>query len=95
MEMVTLIQAKQSDLEEVIRNVMTGDMVDCRKFNNIFVSPEVVATMHGVNKLTVINYINDGLIEVEPHQPRESYRIQLSHALKLDFKELRKNLKIR
>jgi hypothetical protein len=63
------------------------------KFYNVFVSPEDAAKIHGVNKVTVINYIKDGFIETEPHGEGERYRIRLSTVLKLDFKELKKKLK--
>ncbi|MDR2362495.1 MAG: helix-turn-helix domain-containing protein [Prevotellaceae bacterium] len=95
----------KTELSEAIREAFHIDAFDtgairemaiegfCARFSNVFISPDEVANMHGVGIATVRRYIADRLIPVEPHADNERYRIRLSDALRLDFKELRKQLK--
>jgi hypothetical protein len=63
------------------------------RFSSVLVEPQDVAKYHKVTPQTVISYINNGLIEAEPRSKGDTYRIRLSDALRLDFKQLRKTLR--
>jgi hypothetical protein len=91
----------QSVLKEAIKEAIKESVEDgiidssSNRFAGVYLSPEEVAKIHGVNKLTVISYIKDGLIEAEQEKKYGSYSIRLSDAIQIDFKELRKKLKLR
>jgi hypothetical protein len=95
MEQVFVI-GKQ-ELEEVIQGTFEHTVLDgfCNRFRGVMLSPEEVAKIHGVHKSTVIGYIHDGAIEAERNKEYGAYHIRLSDALRLDFKELRRNLKLK
>ena len=84
----------KTDLESSLLSGLKGQIVEgfCGRFSHVFISPDVVASMHGVCKATVIDYIKDGTIAAEQSKKYGDYRIRLSDAMLLDFKEMRKQL---
>jgi hypothetical protein len=95
MEAAYIINKK--DLTEVFKETMNDTLIDgfCNRFAGVMLLPQEVAKIHSVNKQTVISYIKDGLIEAEQEKKYGEYHIRMSDALRLDFKELRKNLKLK
>lgn len=96
MQEVTLIQADKKDLEELLERVNGESRLKAflNRFDNVFVGVPDIAKFHNVHEQTVRNYIKDGLIicdnDTESHP-----RFRMSYALNLDFKELRRRLKIK
>ncbi|MBI9056820.1 MAG: hypothetical protein JEZ01_03510 [Labilibaculum sp.] len=81
-----LIQAmneiRETEIESKIYN----------KFYNVIVGTNVVADIHKVSEKTVLNYVNDGLIDCEPRTGKK-YFFRLSYVLKIDFVQLKKQLR--
>lgn len=94
----TIFQVDAEELEKFFHNNMAKTAVDsfCKRFSNTLVTPEDVAKIHNVSIATVYNYCKDGLILPE-HREKDycAYRFRLSEVLKIDFTELKKQLKIR
>jgi transcriptional antiterminator len=60
------------------------------RFRQTFVSVTWVAQLHGISKATVINYINDGLIEPEVRTVKNGkYMFRANYAINLDFPKLK------
>jgi hypothetical protein len=87
---------KEDELNSVIDRAVEERMTaEYNKFYNTFISAEGLANMHNVSRQTVINYIKDGLIPVELRNPNEQYQVRMSEALKLNFCQLKKQLKLK
>ena len=102
MERTVVYQVEKEDLrnflaEEIAkRDISNPNNSLLKKFENVFVDPRVVATIHNVSVSTVRNYINDRLIEPETREvERGRYKFRLNYVLTLDFKKLKKQLKER
>jgi predicted transcriptional regulator len=65
-----------------------------KRFEGKFVGVNEVATLHGVSRQTVRNYVNDGLITPELRTIEGGkYMFRLSYVLTVDFEELKKRLR--
>ena len=66
------------------------------RFEGVLIDTAMLAKIHRVNPRTVLNYVNDGLIEPEDRVfDNDHPRFRLSYALTLDFKELRRQLRFK
>ncbi|MDR1561168.1 MAG: helix-turn-helix domain-containing protein [Holosporaceae bacterium] len=90
-----LLIVEKTALKEVIQETLETTVLDsfCNRFRDIMYSPADVAKMYRKNRTTVIAYIKAGAIEAEQRKKYGAYHIRLSEALRLDFEELKKNLK--
>lgn len=97
MKETIIYQLDSTDLKKFFNEELAKKEVESflSRFNNVFVSPEDVANFHGINKATVYNYVNDGLLIPEQREKNELVRFRLSEALRFDFKQLRKQLRLR
>jgi hypothetical protein len=99
MERTILYQLTPEDLraflaEEVAKKEINASRNELlKRFENRFVGVHEVSVIHGVSRATVINYVNDGLIEPEVRTVENGkYHFRLSYILTLDFNELKKQL---
>lgn len=98
MKALTIYQMDAEELAKFFNKEMKQEAIDsfCNKFTNTLVTPKEVALIHNVCEATVINYCKDGLIKAEPRNGKNChYKFRLSEVLKMDFTELKKQLKIR
>jgi predicted transcriptional regulator len=102
MERTVVYQMTPADLKAfLIEEVAKKDLNAARdellkRFENTWVGIRELAAIHGVSRMTVINYINDGLIEPEVRTAEKGkYRFRLNYVLTLDFDELKQQLKER
>jgi hypothetical protein len=97
MQNIQLLALNKEELIEVIRDAFQEYLLDgfCNRYSSVILSPDDVAKMHGVNKATVIAYIKDGTINADQKKEYGAYRIRMSEALRLDFKKMKKNLKLK
>ena len=63
------------------------------KFEERIVGVNTIADIHGISRDTVIRYIKDGLIS--PLNEVGHYKFKLSEVLKMDFKKMKRRLKLR
>jgi hypothetical protein len=84
-------------IEKGMGNALALDRVETlafARFQGTFIDVPTMAKIHKVSEQTVRAYIKLGLIETEPRETDKSeFRIELSHALKLKFSELKKKAK--
>lgn len=94
----TIYQIDAEEMEKFFNEKIANNAIDsfCRRFSNTLVTPKEVALFHNISEATVISYCKDGLIHPE-HREKEycAYKFRLSEVLKMDFSELKKQLKIR
>jgi len=94
----TIYQIDAEEMAKFFNHTMEQKAIDsfCKRFSNTLVTPEDVAKFHNVSVATVINYCKDGLI-IPEHREKNfcHYKFRLSEVLKMDFSELKKQLKIR
>lgn len=93
LDTIEIQDAVRNAICEFLNELQQQNFINPAKFYNTLCSVKQAAQMHNVSEQTVINYINDGLIPVEPRSVNESYKIRLSDALQLDFNKLQKQLK--
>lgn len=94
METVITYNVSKKELIEAMHEMQATEIEDkiLNKFYNVIVGTNVVAEIHKVSEKTVLNYVNDGLIE---HEPRvgKIYKFRLSQVLRIDFGQLKKQLR--
>lgn len=97
MEQEVIYKATAKELRtlllEPIRNEVRSEMR--AKFNDKYVDVETVAKIHGVHPHTVRTYAKSGDLLHEDRNAKDGYKFKLGDVLEFDFKELRKQLKIR
>lgn len=93
----TIYQIDERDLNAFVAEAARRAGVNAlEKYRQTMVSVSWVAELHSVSRATVINYINDGLIEPEVREVEGGkYRFRADYAILLDFKELKEQLKSR
>ena len=93
----TVYQIDERDLNAFVAEAARRAGVNTlEKYRQTMVSVSWVAELHSVSRATVINYINDGLIEPEVREVEGGkYRVRADYAISLDFKELKEQLKSR
>ena len=93
--MTTILQVNREDLKAIIQEEIAENATErvYSRFENSFVSPKEVATIHNVSYSTVLRYIDDGLLVPEPRNFKESIRFRLDYILKIDFRQLKQQLK--
>ena len=94
METIITYNMNKSDLIEALHEVQSSEIESkiLNKFYNVLVGTNVVAEIHNVSEKTVLNYVNDGLIECEPRTGKK-FQFRLSHVLKIDFGQLKRQLR--
>lgn len=65
------------------------------KFYNVGMTTDVVASLHSVSSALVRKYVKEGLIDVHPLSTDAKILIRASDALRLDFKQLKRELSLR
>lgn len=97
MKEMIIYQIDETDLKKFFNEELAKREVDIflSRFNNVFITPEEVANIHGVNKRTVYNYVNDGLLVPEIRIKNEMIRFRLPEALRFDFKAMRKQIRLK
>ena len=93
----TVYQIDERDLNAFVAEAARrAGLNPLEKYKHTMVSVSWVAELHSVSRATVINYINDGLIEPEVREVEGGkYRFRADYAISLDFKELKERLKSR
>jgi hypothetical protein len=95
-ELSALLKKHHAEIKSDLECSLLSDLVIdgfCNRFQNVFISPDVVAQMYGICTVTVIAYIKDGIIAAEQTKKYGKYHIRLSDALRFDFKEMRRQLR--
>jgi len=89
---VTAEELRESFIEPLRREIRAEYKA---LYNQRIINAETAAKIHGVDYRTVIAYAESGDIVFEPKTEKEQYRFRLGDILEVDFKTLRKQLKIR
>lgn len=94
METIITYNVNKSELIEAIHDIQAAEIESkiLNKFYNVIVGTSVVAKIHNVSEKTVLNYVDDGLLECEPRTGKK-YQFRLSQILKVDFGQLKKQLR--
>ena len=97
MTSATVYQIDERDLNTFLAEAAKrAGLNTLEKHRQTMVGVSWVAELHRVSRATVINYINDGLIEPEVREVEGGkYRFRADYAISLDFKELKEQLKSR
>jgi len=93
--MTTILQVNREDLKAIIQEEIAENATErvYSRFENSFVSPKEVAMIHNVSYSTVLRYIDDGLLVPEDRKTKEGIRFRLDYILKIDFRQLKQQLK--
>ena len=94
----TAIIASYDDLQKLLDEEIAAARLKAflNRWDNVIVDTQDIAKWHSVNKQTVLNYINDGLIVPEMRPNSNGHpRFRASYLLGLDFKELQSQLRAR
>jgi len=96
MEQEITYKVSAKDLKETLVDIIRREVRAEYKaeFNQRVVSSAAVAMIHGVNVKTVHEYVKSGDVICEPHLEGQDYKFRLGNILEVDFKMLRKQLKL-
>lgn len=97
MEQEVIYKASAKELRalllEPVQNLVRAEFK--AKFNDKIVDVDTVAKIHGVHPHTVRTYAKSGDLAHQDRNERDEYKFKLGDVLEFDFKELRRQLKIR
>lgn len=97
-EYQTALKMRVEELEKENRRLtetMIENTIPIDKFPEKSFTIEQVAYLHGVHENTVRNYIKDKLIPLSKDSTDRAKKIDAEFVLKMDFRELKKLLKLR
>jgi len=96
MEQEIVYKVSEKDLRNLLVDQIRSEIKaqEQARLNSRIIDVDTMAKLHGVSRETVYNYINSGDIQCEPRPKNGSCKIRLGYALQVDFKELKRRLKI-
>ena len=91
-EYISTLEESKKSLELELQRVKENS-INASDFDKSYLTVESVALMHNVTTQTVRKYIRYGVIDEHPNSMPSKVLIRTSDALRINFKELKRNLK--
>jgi len=88
------IETENASLKEE-NETLRQNRMNAQKFYAVTLDIKTVASLHGLTPDTIRTYIKAGLIEAHPNSTDSKILIRASHAILLDWDELKKKYRYR